>query len=147
MVTKCKVENAHYLNKIFKKSIREIFPHAKNKERKVDNIGKILSNINKLRNRVFHHEPVWGYHDLEKKYHNIIKVINWIDPNIKLWLYSSKNIDRFPEIYNQYSQEVIQITQFKKSSQKNITKSILRKKQMQQGIERLEDIEDLRALR
>ncbi len=121
LITQNKVKNGHYLHKVFIPSIKAIFPYALKKERSRDKIYELLTSIRNLRNRVFHHEPVWGYKDIEQRYNNIITVINWIDPNIKLWLHSSESIDRFPQVYKQYCEEVIQLTKFKKSHlKKNI---------------------------
>ncbi|MBK1990424.1 hypothetical protein A0J48_023350 [Sphaerospermopsis aphanizomenoides BCCUSP55] len=64
---------------------------------------------------MFHHEPIWNYPNLKQRYDNIYKVINWIDPNLDIWLRQDAKVDRFPEIYQNLSEEVKLLTQKNKT--------------------------------
>ncbi|TVP59413.1 MAG: hypothetical protein EA343_19915 [Nodularia sp. (in: Bacteria)] len=111
LLTQTKRENNNYLNKIFYPCVQSIFPNARNNERTRGTIQPILTGIKNLRNRVFHHEPIWNYHNLQQKYDDIYKVIKWIDPNLEIWLRHDPKIDRFPEMYQSLSEEVKTLTQ------------------------------------
>lgn len=56
-----------------------------------------LSNIRKLRNRIFHYEPIWYYPDLEEQHAKVLEAINWINPAMKEFVLL---IDQFPTCYN-----------------------------------------------
>ncbi|BEN33192.1 TPA: Abi family protein [Serratia marcescens] len=74
-----------------------VFPHA-NKNGKaltINRIGSDLRDINTLRNRISHHEPLWrsdktysveqAINKVAREYHRCIEVIRWINPsNLKL---------------------------------------------------------------
>jgi hypothetical protein len=50
----------------------------------------------RLRNRVFHHEPIWNATSLLKNYLKVMETIYWLSPEKYRML---SLIDRFPEIY------------------------------------------------
>ncbi|MBD2135237.1 MULTISPECIES: Abi family protein [unclassified Sphaerospermopsis] len=116
LLTQNKREDNNYFNKIFIPCIKSIFPYAKNNERTCSTVVPLLTGIKDLRNRVFHHEPIWNYDNLKQRYDNIYKVINWIDPNLEIWLRQDSKIDRFPEIYQSLSEEVQLLTQKNKTT-------------------------------
>lgn len=119
IITQTKKVDNNYLQKIFIPCIKNIFPNAKNSECNSSTIQPILEGILKLRNRIFHHEPIiWEYYDIEQRYHDIYRVIKWIDPMLEIWLRNDSKIDRFPDIYQNLSEEVKTLTR------KNITKKI-----------------------
>ncbi|OUL20644.1 hypothetical protein [Nostoc sp. 106C] len=119
LLTQNKKGNNNYFNNIFIPCVKGIFPNARNSERNTSTIQPILERILKLRNRIFHHEPIiWEYYDIEKRYHEIYRVIKWIDPTLEIWLRHDSKIDRFLDIYQSLSEEVKELTQ------KNITKKI-----------------------
>ncbi|WP_413173287.1 hypothetical protein [Anabaena azotica] len=108
-----------YLENVFKPCVKTIFSNAKNSEHNIRIIEPILKRIQKLRNRIFHHEPIiWEYYDIEQRYQDIYRVIQWIDPKLEIWLKYDSKIDRFPDIYQNLSEEVKMLTR------KNITKKI-----------------------
>ena len=55
-----------------------------------------------------------------------------MNSDIELWLRSSENIDRFPELYTQYSQEVIKIKKSKNPKSRPILNSEKRTTKIQQ---------------
>ena len=58
----------------------------------------MLNDFRKLRNRVFHHEPIWNHSDLAATHQEMLNVAGWISPEMKLLL---QTIDRFPAVYSQ----------------------------------------------
>ena len=69
------------------KPLRQIFTQCPKRQRQRHKISKRLNAVRKLRNRVFHHEPLlWLNPDLEKQHQTGIEVIEWIDPKLKRWL-------------------------------------------------------------
>jgi hypothetical protein len=76
---------AHYEQhtQFLPKGIKAVFPHLpkslhKRKDRKSD-----LEQIRGLRNRVFHHERVVHWRDLDAQHQLILNVIGWISPELQ----------------------------------------------------------------
>lgn len=71
---------------------------------------KRVNSIRKLRNRVFHHEPVWNRDTLDKDYKTILEVIGWVKPELKNVF---EEFCRFPEVYegNRCSDRVRRVTE------------------------------------
>jgi hypothetical protein len=51
-----------------------------------------------MRNRVFHHEPIWHWRDLAPQHGELWQAIEWINPAM---LEMIKILDRFSEVYRQ----------------------------------------------
>jgi hypothetical protein len=47
---------------------------------------------------VFHHEPIWHWHDLAQQHNEILKAIFWIEPAAQDFV---RMLDRFPSIHAQ----------------------------------------------
>lgn len=88
--------NAPYESILWQKYLTQVFPHAPRKERTRSNLSRKLNRIRQIRNRIFHHEPVWSWWDLARKHADIVEAIGWISPELQELL---KGIDRFPEIH------------------------------------------------
>ena len=78
--------------------LRAVFPYMPRRLRTQGYAFRRLRRIRNLRNRVFHHEPIWYWHDLEQNHRNILEVIGWINPEL---LALVQLLDRFPEVYAQ----------------------------------------------
>lgn len=74
--------------------LRTVFPYLKN--RKIHLIRKRFDRIRKLRNRVYHYEPIWHWQDLLQQHQEILEAISWIEPD----LLKLVEIERFLEIYH-----------------------------------------------
>jgi len=60
------------------------------------NVSRRFDIIRKLRNRIFHYEPIWHLTDLKDQHQQIVEAIQWIDRGaIRL----IENIDRFETVY------------------------------------------------
>ena len=76
--------------------LEEVFPHVPSETRTRGHIAGRVQRIRNLRNRVFHHEPIWHWNDLESHHSNILEVIGWLNPDM---LTLVKLVDRFSEVY------------------------------------------------
>lgn len=57
-----------------------------------------LSEIVRLRNRAFHHEPLWNEPDLARKHAMVLETIEWMNPAVARAL---KEFDRFPWVWQE----------------------------------------------
>lgn len=80
-----------------------LFNHAflqklprRQRQRKV--LSSAVNRLRQLRNRVFHHEPVWHWKDLSKRHTDAIELLRWFNPEAARML---QHTDRFNEIYQQ----------------------------------------------
>lgn len=77
---------------------KEFLPHIPKSRRTRRTLSEQFTLIKKLRNRVFHHDPIWNESNLRRTYDNTLEVIQWISP----MLYeTTKNLSRFPDVYVQ----------------------------------------------
>ena len=88
---------AHYerQTRFLPSAIKAVFPHLPKslhhrKHRKSD-----LENIRQLRNRVFHHERILHWADLDAKHALVLEVIKWINPKVHQL---ALDVDRFTQI-------------------------------------------------
>ncbi|MGE4343639.1 MAG: hypothetical protein AB7F20_05040 [Geoalkalibacter sp.] len=75
---------------------RQVFPGLPRYLRTRNTIANRLNEIRKLRNRIFHHEPIWYFNDLREKHTRILELIGWISPAMAEFVGA---IDRFPDLY------------------------------------------------
>ena len=92
--------------------LRLIFPYMPRRRRTIRNLHARLNHIRLLRNRVFHHEPIWHLPDLPEQHQQILETIGWISPAM---LAMTRLLDRFPSVYTRgaqpYSEELENIAQ------------------------------------
>lgn len=88
--------------KLFKD--KDFLPYLPKNLRTTDTISKQFTSVNKLRNKIFHHNPIWNHHSpiwkcgLEGEWDKILEAIEWISP----MLYEhTKHISRFPDIHDE----------------------------------------------
>ncbi len=88
------------------------FKHAPKKRRSLSTLLPRLERIRRLRNRVFHHEPIWHWQKLPSLHSEIIETIGWINPEMRRFV---EMLDRFPETYATgaefYEQELLSVFQ------------------------------------
>lgn len=60
-------------------------------------INRRLSPIQRFRNRVFHHEPIWHLDNLEQVHFWLMDTIRWLNPDMVDVL---RLVDRFPEVHS-----------------------------------------------
>jgi hypothetical protein len=61
---------------------RSIYPHAPLNEQNLNKLGTRWNNIRDLRNRVFHHERIIHWKDLDARHHAILEVTAWISSEL-----------------------------------------------------------------
>lgn len=73
--------DARYEIKLWRsKIIRKTFPHLLPKNRTRHYLSRHFNKIRKLRNRIFHHEPIWYWQDLQEQHEGVRQAIGWIEP-------------------------------------------------------------------
>ena len=85
--------------------IKTVFPYMPRRMRTRKVLSQRFHKIRQLRNRIFHHEPVWYWQDLPQQHEDILEAISWIEPAVKDLVMT---IDRFPPIYQYGLQEIEQ---------------------------------------
>ena len=73
-----------------------VFPRAPRHARTRRAISRILHPLRYLRNRIFHHEPIWATPHLVQRHADMLKIVRWINPDIcdTITLF-----DRFPTVH------------------------------------------------
>ena len=71
------------------------FPYAVKSEREVRKLNLRWTRVRELRNRVFHHERILHWEDLDDQHSNIQEVTRWISPELEEL---SKTLDRYTQI-------------------------------------------------
>ncbi|MCC7477452.1 hypothetical protein IT575_03245 [bacterium] len=77
-------------------ALRRTFPYALRKDLGYHNLRRRLFRIRFLRNRVFHHEPIWQWADLDEAHMDVVEMTKWLSAD----MYESlRPYDRFADIY------------------------------------------------
>lgn len=71
-----------YEHRIFIPHAAGLYPHMPRRERTRLAVSKRLEDARKLRNRVFHHEPVWHFANLTERHAQIIETIRYISDSV-----------------------------------------------------------------
>ena len=71
------------------------FPHAPRDEQDFTKLGHRWKKIRDLRNRVFHHERILHWRDLDERHQAILDIIAWMSPPLRKFVGS---LDRFAVI-------------------------------------------------
>lgn len=72
-----------------------IYPHAPLAEQDLNKMGIRWQKIRDLRNRVFHHERILHWGDLDQRHQSILEMIEWMSPELKAL---AGSFDRFTSI-------------------------------------------------
>lgn len=76
----------------------DFFPHLPRSQRTRGTLSRQLTSIRKLRNEIFHHDPIWNKKELRREYDDILEAIQWISPML---CEATKQLSRFPEVHIQ----------------------------------------------
>ncbi len=90
-----------YEQVLWPKLLEPVFPHCPRNQRTRQNAYLRLDQIRRLRNRVFHHEPIWRLPDLSEQHLLILETIGWISP---VMLAMTEMLDRFSSVYTRGAQ-------------------------------------------
>jgi hypothetical protein len=89
--------NKHYLfqsardPRLWPHGLVHVFPHAPSKLRLPD-VSRRLHDVRHLRNRIFHHEPVWNRPDLAGDRDGILELLDWMSPEVARVLRSNERL-------------------------------------------------------
>jgi hypothetical protein len=90
-----------YEQRLFNKVVKATFFHLDPSLRTRSVISGRLDSIRRLRNRVFHYEPIWRYDNLSERHQWLGESIKWICPEAATLL---RKMDRFDSIFKAGSQ-------------------------------------------
>ena len=85
--------------------LRKVFPYATKSQSSRELLYQRLNRIRRLRNRVFHHEPIWHWNDLHNQHEIILETFGWISPAM---LEMTRLLDRFSSVYTRGAQHYAQ---------------------------------------
>lgn len=78
------------------KYLRLAFPHMPKSQRQRKNVSAPCNALRKLRNRVFHHEPIcWDIHYVTHLHDQLVEVLSYINQDMPAWL---EKIDHFNQV-------------------------------------------------
>jgi hypothetical protein len=75
--------------------LKSVAPGMLRKERTRKRLSARVNRIRNLRNRVFHHEPIWHWRDLAQQHDELLEAISWLCNDV--WLLTRAS-DRFAEV-------------------------------------------------
>lgn len=97
--------DTRYEQILWPRLIKACFPGMPKNIRTRKKLSQRFNRIRNLRNRVFHHEPIWYWQDLEQQHEDILDATGWIEPMMRELACST---DRFPDICQQGLYEIEQ---------------------------------------
>jgi hypothetical protein len=80
--------------RLWPQRLATVFPHGP-KLTRVQSVSAELNDIRHLRNRVFHHEPIWRQPDLLQDRERILRLLGWMSPEVARTV---RALDRLPEV-------------------------------------------------
>lgn len=75
--------------------LKPVFPHMPASSRTRHTLSARLNEIRKLRNRIFHHERINHWSNLDIKHSELLETIAWISPSLRNAISA---VDRFPSV-------------------------------------------------
>lgn len=76
--------------------LKPVFPHMPRRERTRHRVADRMQQVRKLRNRVFHYEPIWRWTDLLNRYVALEETIGWFEPALSRIL---PDVHTFTEVH------------------------------------------------
>lgn len=59
-------------------------------------LSRAVNRLRQLRNRVFHHEPIWHWRDLPQRHQDALALLAWLNPSVATL---ASSLDRFPAVH------------------------------------------------
>ena len=89
--------DSHYVQhtKFLPKGIKGVFPHLPKSLHHIKDRRADLDKIRQLRNRVFHHERIIHWKDLDSRHQQIHDVLGWLNPSLR---HMAQAVDRFTDL-------------------------------------------------
>lgn len=86
----------HYEQTLWPQLLRPAFPSMPRRIRTRRNLSARFNKIRRLRNRIFHHEPIWRWADLPQHHADLLEALGWLSPALRDLV---QGMDRFPETH------------------------------------------------
>jgi hypothetical protein len=77
---------------------QKIFAHAPRQKRSRKALSPLLNRVRHLRNRAFHHEPIWHWGDLTEQHALVVDLLGWMSPELRATVSA---VDRFPRVHRE----------------------------------------------
>jgi hypothetical protein len=77
---------------------QKIFAHAPRHARSRKALSPLLNRVRHLRNRAFHHEPIWHWSDLTEQHALALELLGWMSPDLRATVTA---VDRFPRVHRE----------------------------------------------
>ncbi|ABQ28290.1 protein of unknown function DUF1526 [Geotalea uraniireducens Rf4] len=77
--------------------LKPVVPNMPRRIRIRKNLSKRFNHIRTLRNRIFHHEPIWHWGDLPNQHSDLLEAIRWVNPAMMTFV---EPFDSFKSVYN-----------------------------------------------
>ena len=90
--------NKAYEQSLWVEALHEAFPGLRPSQRTRRTVSSRMNKIRDLRNRVFHHEPIWYRQTLAVDHADLLGAIEWLSPFASAL---AQELDRFPVVYAQ----------------------------------------------
>lgn len=95
--------NSEY-ERVLWKHLRLAFPYMPKQDRKRKNVSAPCNALRKLRNRVFHHEPIcWDIRYVTQLHDQLVEVLGYINKDMPAWL---ETIDHFNQVKDEICHEM-----------------------------------------
>lgn len=59
-------------------------------------LSRAANRLRQLRNRVFHHEPIWHWRDLPQRHQDALALLSWLNPSVATL---ATSLDRFAAVH------------------------------------------------
>lgn len=76
--------------------LKNVFPGASNRKRRISNIARMVRAVHELRNRAAHHEPIFNDPNLHQTHQDARALIKWLNPKVDQLL---DQLDHFPQAH------------------------------------------------
>jgi hypothetical protein len=77
---------------------QKIFAHAPRHARSRKALSPLLNRVRHLRNRAFHHEPIWHWSDVTEQHALALDLLGWMSPDLRATVAA---MDRFPRVHRE----------------------------------------------
>ena len=85
-----------YEQVLWHKIIKTTFPQMPRTNRTRQKLSQRFNKIRNLRNRVFHHEPIWYWQDLAQQHQDMLEALSWMAPAMSELVMT---VDQFDDTY------------------------------------------------
>lgn len=86
-----------YEQKLWRHIVKDVFPNAPKSMQQRSQLGGRIHRAKELRNRIFHHEPIWHWSDLKQQHEEALETLLWIGSSMHTL---AVECDRFPAVHS-----------------------------------------------